>query len=126
MTLPENSFSDLIQEAWSEEISGWDWSFVKGRLQEDPEPWDYISIIRGRSHQSGSQLEMGTGGGELFSSLGHYPPITIATEAYPPSVGIAGARLIPLGIQVVQTEDNTNLAMPFARVRSAPPAGPAF
>ena len=109
------TFTQLVREAWSQEISGWDWKFVEGRLQEDPEPWQYLDIIRQRMQQASSLLEMGTGGGELLAKLRSYPAVTIATEAYPPSVSLAGARLHPLGIQVVQTEDDISFALPFAR-----------
>lgn len=115
MTTPQKTFAQLVQEAWSEEISGWNWKFVDGRMQEDPEPWQYLETVRQHMQHSNSMLEMGTGGGELFAGLGGYPAITAATEAYPPSVGLASARLHPLGIQVVQTEEDVSFALPFAK-----------
>lgn len=114
MSKAQQDFDRLVQEAWSQEISGWDWSYLEGRLVEDAEPWHYPGIARQRMRHAASLLEIGTGGGELFSSLGPYPQCTAATEAYPPSVGLAGARLHSLGVQVVQTEMEVQFALPFA------------
>lgn len=55
-------------------------------------------------------LDMGTGGGERLSRLSSRPRLTVATEAWPPNVAVAAARLRPLGIAVIQDEgapDNT-------------------
>jgi hypothetical protein len=55
-------------------------------------------------------LDMGTGGGEALAGLADRAPRTIATEAWPPNVPVAGRRLLPLGISVIQVEgaaDNT-------------------
>ena len=56
-------------------------------------------------------LDMGTGGGERLSQLSPRPPMTVATEAWPPNVPIAATRLRSLGVPVVQDEgapDNTD------------------
>jgi len=120
MPVDMNNFDHLVQEAWSREFFGWDWSYLKGRMQEETDPLHYLDIVR-QYIQSGqaaeavnSLLEMGTGGGELFATLGLYPARTIATEAYPPSVFLAGSRLHPLGVQVVQTEEDVRLSLPFS------------
>ncbi len=57
-------------------------------------------------------LDMGTGGGEFLSSLAPFPPYTCATEAYPPNVPIAKARLEPLGIEVFQISEDNFLPIP--------------
>jgi uncharacterized NAD(P)/FAD-binding protein YdhS/SAM-dependent methyltransferase len=49
-------------------------------------------------------LDMGTGGGERLARLPSRPPRTVATEAWPPNVPVAAARLRPLGIPVIQDE----------------------
>jgi SAM-dependent methyltransferase len=53
---------------------------------------------------AGSLLDMGTGGGELLAKLSARPRLTVATEAWPPNVPVAAARLRPLAIAVVQGE----------------------
>ena len=114
MTGEEPSFDDLIRQAWEHGIQGWDWSYLDGRMETTPTSWDYPALARQLIRQAGDMLEIGTGGGELFSTLGPFPPCTIAAEAYPPSVGLAGRTLHPLGVQVVQTEDNVDVPLPFA------------
>jgi SAM-dependent methyltransferase len=49
-------------------------------------------------------LDMGTGGGEALSRLAARARRTVATEAWPPNVPVAGRRLLPLGIPVIQNE----------------------
>lgn len=47
---------------------------------------------------------MGTGGGELLSTLQPFPEASYATEGYPPNVLIARNRLEPLGVEVLPVE----------------------
>jgi hypothetical protein len=47
---------------------------------------------------------MGTGGGEWLSSLRARAPVTVATESWPPNVGLAATRLRALGVPVVHVE----------------------
>ena len=56
------------------------------------------------AHDSPDLLDMGTGGGEWLAALRHRPARTVATEAWPPNVEVAGARLRPLGITVVAVD----------------------
>jgi SAM-dependent methyltransferase len=55
---------------------------------------------------------MGTGGGEFLASLHPLPPDTWATEAYPPNIPIARARLTPLGVHVLDVERDDHLPLP--------------
>jgi SAM-dependent methyltransferase len=57
---------------------------------------------------------MGTGGGEFLASLPTRPPLTMATEAYPPNVAVARKRLGPLGVRVVEVTDEHALDLPDA------------
>jgi len=73
--------------------------------------WSYRREIARRAATVSTMLDMGTGGGERLSRLSARPPMAVATEAWPPNVPIAAARLRPLGIPVVQDEgapDNTD------------------
>jgi SAM-dependent methyltransferase len=114
MSVKKDEFTRLVEDAWSHEISGWDWRYLEGRLSEETVPWQYPEMARERIQHARSLLEIGTGGGELFSSLGPFPQRTIAIEAYPPSVGLAGARLHPLAVQVIHSEGDVQRALPFA------------
>jgi SAM-dependent methyltransferase len=105
------SYADLITEAEQAAFSGWDFSWLEGRLISQPTPWDYPA--RQYMHGITSLLDMGTGGGEFLSSLAPLPPETVATEAYPPNQAVARQRLTPLGITVVDVSDDIAIPMPF-------------
>jgi SAM-dependent methyltransferase len=92
-------------------FSGWDFSWLAARSTPGTLPWSYRREVARRAASVHTMLDMGTGGGELLSRLSPRPPMTVATEAWPPNVPIAAARLRPLGIPVVQDEgapDNTD------------------
>lgn len=93
-------FHQLVAEAQFANFSGWDFHWLKGRLIEEDPPWNYVEIVKKHLNGIHSLLDMGTGGGELLSSLTPLPPDTHATEAYPPNQRIAQERLAPLGVNV--------------------------
>ncbi len=70
-------------------------------MEEAPTSWSYPEPVRARLADVTAVLDMGTGGGELLARLAPLPPVTVATEGYTPNVGIARARLAPLGVKVV-------------------------
>lgn len=94
-------FEQLIAEAERQPFSGWDFSYLRGRMREEAPRWDYASLVCERLRAVKSALDMGTGGGEFLAALAPLPPRMVATEAYPPNVEIARARLAPLGVEVV-------------------------
>ena len=60
-------------------------------------------------------LDIDTGGGERLSELqSHWPKLVIATENYPPNVGLSAARLVPLDAHVVDVPSGDYELMPFA------------
>jgi SAM-dependent methyltransferase len=92
----------LLDEAERRPFAGWDFGWQKGRLDSLPLPWDYTASVVRHAKKSPDLLDLGTGGGEWLAELLYRPRLTIATEAWPPNVLIAKARLAPLGIAVVQ------------------------
>lgn len=94
------SFDTLIKAAEEAHFSGWDFSYLNNRWQENEPPWNYRVMVEGLIHTSHSLLDMGTGGGEFLASLDPLPANTCATEGYLPNVPIARERLSPLGVQV--------------------------
>jgi SAM-dependent methyltransferase len=104
-------FNRLIEEALAADFSGWDFSWLEGRMLQEELAWDYPGLVRSHLPAAQSLLDMGTGGGELLASLAPLPPDTHATEAYPPNQPIARARLAPLGVTVHAIEDDVH--MPF-------------
>lgn len=105
-------FENLITEAEKAHFSGWDFSYLKGRLVEEDPEWDYREIVIGHIPRATSLLDMGTGGGEFLSSLPALPETTHATEGWLPNLKIARQRLEPIGVQVHSFNNDKNL--PFA------------
>ena len=101
-------FETLIQEAQTQPITGWDFSYLHGRSVEEVS-WDYKGFVQRAKAQVASLLDMGTGGGEFLSSLAPLPRDTCATEAYGPNVSVAKRRLEPLGVSVVHIESDNDL-----------------
>lgn len=104
-------FQTLVQEAQSTPFSGWDFSWLAGRMHQEQPPWHYPDLVQAQLNGIKSMLDMGTGGGEFLASLQPLPPETHATEAYPPNLPIAQKRLSPLGIVVHHLVDDP--ALPF-------------
>jgi len=112
--MSDRSFDTLIEEAVNEPIEGWDFSYLDGRRIEQSLPWDYPAMVRERMCGVDSMLDMGTGGGEILSTLAPFPPKTLATECYARNVWVARNRLEALGIQVIDTTaDQENAHLPF-------------
>lgn len=104
------TFEQLVSEALNAPFSGWDFSWLAARSTAGTLPWSYRREIASRAAATDTMLDMGTGGGERLARLSPRPPRTVATEAWPPNVAVAAARLRPLGIPVVRDEgapDNT-------------------
>lgn len=96
-------------------FAGWNFSHLEGRYHEEQPPWSYEQIARDLLSAADSLLDIGTGGGEkLLELLGALPPITFATEGYPPNVPVARANLEPHGIRVIEYDIEQTPRMPFA------------
>jgi SAM-dependent methyltransferase len=96
-------------------FSGWDFSYIEGRMLEGQPPWSYSTRAAGLMKQSASVVDLDTGGGERFLKLlPYWPPKVVATESYPPNVKLASERLTPLGAQVLDIEVGDFRLMPFA------------
>lgn len=76
-----------------------------------PLPWNYEARARELLATARSVLDMGTGGGEVFSEiLEAYGGFAVATEPWLPNVPVAARRLQPFGAHVVHAN---SLALPF-------------
>jgi hypothetical protein len=106
------SFADLVDEAAKADVTGWDFSWLDGRASEQRPSWGCAAMMAKRMAAAGAALDVQTGGGEVLASVPKRPPLTIATEAWPPNVAKATALLHPLGVAVVAHDDET--ALPFA------------
>jgi len=110
---------NLLVETWKREerqpFSGWDFSYLDGRMIEDQAPWSYTSRAAELMRRASSVIDLGTGGGERFLKLREvWPGKVVATEDYPPNFKLATERLSPLGVQVVDVPLTDTGSMPFA------------
>ena len=106
------SFDDLVAEADQVAVEGWDFSWLHGRATEERPPWGYARNLAGRLSRARVAVDLQTGGGEVLGEAGGYPPVAVATEAWPPNLTAAAARLRPLGVVVVGHDGLSPL--PFA------------
>ena len=109
--------SELVK-SWKLEaerpFTGWDFSYLDGRMIEEHPPWSYPARARTLMQQSASVLDMGTGGGERLLELrDDWPEQVVVTESYPLNVKLAGERLGPLGVTVVEVALTRVGPMPF-------------
>lgn len=93
-------------------FDGWDFSRLKNRMVEEKLPWNYPSLAKSLVKKSESVLDMGTGGGEVFSSFAPFRK-AVATEGYRPNYLLARKRLGPLGVKVVYFANSTTRRLPF-------------
>ena len=100
---------EYLESEYNSNFSGWDFSYVKGRMQEDILPWNYKEIIKNNIKNKNSLLDIDTGGGEFLYSIDNLPKNTFATEGYEPNIPIATNRLRKKGIIVNAAKDNNKL-----------------
>lgn len=105
-------FDDLVAEAVSADVSGWDFSWLDGRATEERPSWGYQRLMSERLATVAAALDIQTGGGEVLAGAESFPPTMAATESWPPNVALAARRLHPRGVVVVADPDEPPL--PFA------------
>ncbi|MFB8028971.1 class I SAM-dependent methyltransferase [Streptomyces sp. NPDC056465] len=105
-------FDALVAEADAAPVDGWDFSWFEGRATEERPSWGYAHAMAGRLARARAALDIQTGGGEVLASAPVLPPLTVATESWPPNVARATALLHPRGAVVVADSDEPPL--PFA------------
>jgi SAM-dependent methyltransferase len=106
------SFDDLVDEAASADVSGWDFSWLDGRATEQRPSWRYQRLLARRLAEVSAALDIQTGGGEVLDGVPVFPTTMVATESWPANVRLATARLHPRGVVVVADHDEPPL--PFA------------
>ena len=95
-------------------MTGWDFSALRSRYNEDEPPWDFQALCREALRSATSVLDMGTGGGErLLALAAHLPGDTVATEGWEPNLPVATAALAPHGIAVLSYDAAPDELMPF-------------
>lgn len=109
-------FEELVREAESAPMEGWDFSWLDGRATEERPPWGYQRLITARLGMAATVLDVQTGGGEVLAGAleraPRVPARIAATESWPPNVEVAQARLSPFGAAVEEVADGA--ALPFS------------
>ena len=105
MSTPAATFDELIAEGNAVPLEGWDFSWFEGRATEERPSWGYSRLLGQRMAEATSALDIQTGGGEVLAGIPKPPPRLVATESWPPNVGVARRNLAPLGATVVEVPD---------------------
>lgn len=106
------TFEDLLAEAASASVDGWDFSWLDGRATEARPSWGYQRLMGERLGGVSAALDIQTGGGEVLAGAPKLPTTMVATESWPPNLAKATRLLHPLGAVVVADPDEPPL--PFA------------
>jgi SAM-dependent methyltransferase len=107
-----HTFEDLVAEADSASVDGWDFSWLDGRATEQRPSWGYQRLMSERLANVSAALDIATGGGEVLAGAERFPPTMAAVESWPPNAALATKLLHPRGVVVVATPDESTL--PFA------------
>ncbi|MGH3561566.1 MAG: class I SAM-dependent methyltransferase [Mycobacterium sp.] len=106
------TFDDLVAEAATAPVEGWDFSWLDGRASEERPSWGYQRLMSRRLASASAAVDLQTGGGEVLAGAEKFPPTMAATESWPPNAARATRLLHPRGVVVVATHDEPPL--PFA------------
>ena len=74
------TFDDLVAEADSVSVDGWDFSWLDGRATEERPSWGYQRLLSQRLANVSAALDIHTGGGEVLGGAGPFPPVMAAIE----------------------------------------------
>jgi SAM-dependent methyltransferase len=103
------TFDELVSEADSASVTGWDFSWLNGRATEQRPSWGYQRLLRDRLAQATSALDLWTGGGEVLAGARPFPATMAATETWPPNIRPATQLLHPLGAVVIAASEKPPL-----------------
>ncbi|WP_029105210.1 class I SAM-dependent methyltransferase [Mycobacterium sp. 360MFTsu5.1] len=121
------SFDDLLHEAETADVTGWGFGWLAGRAVEERPPWSYVQLLARRFESARTALDLDTGGGEVIDEMRVLPPRLVVTESWPPNARAARERLMPRGVQVVETAGTGRLPFgdgTFDLVTSRHPVAP--
>ena len=105
----ESEWREYLQKEADKVLTGWDFSYLNGRMIETKPPWRYREKVLDFLKPGQRLLDMGTGGGEFLLSLRHPYELTAVTESYGPNYELCRKRLSPLGIDVRCCEGDAKL-----------------
>jgi hypothetical protein len=99
--MTERAFDDLVAEAGTASVAGWDFSWLDDRATEQRPSWGYQRLMAERLGRARAALDIETGGGEVLAGAARFPPTMAATESWPPNIAKATRLLHPRGAVVV-------------------------
>ncbi|XXF79677.1 class I SAM-dependent methyltransferase [Myxococcaceae bacterium GXIMD 01537] len=103
------TFEELVAEADTVSVDGWDFSWLDGRATEQRPSWGYQRMMAERMGRASAALDIQTGGGEVLAGVTKLPPLTVAAESWPPNIAKATRLLHPRGVAVVADADEPPL-----------------
>jgi SAM-dependent methyltransferase len=103
------TFEELVADAVAQPAR-WDFSYLAGRAIEERPSWRYFDRVADAARAATRLLDVETGVGNLLADLPVLPPLAVGTDAYPPSLRAASARLRDRGAAIVGAERS----LPFA------------
>jgi SAM-dependent methyltransferase len=103
------TFEELVDEAASVSVDGWEFSWLDGRATEERPSWGYRRLLGERMAGASAALDIQTGGGEVLAGVPRLPERTVATESWPPNIARAKENLGPHGVTVVPDDDEPPL-----------------
>ncbi len=87
------------------DFAGWDFGFINRRALDPPAPWDYEARGRELAAKASCVLDIGTGGGEVYSGIANGQDARfVACEEWVVNAHYAPQRLRPMGIDVVHSQ----------------------
>lgn len=96
------TFDELVDEAATADVTGWDFSWLDGRATEERPPWGYARLLAERLGTVSSAVDLDTGGGEVVGEAPRFPPRMAVTESWPPNAERARRLLGPRGVEVYE------------------------
>jgi SAM-dependent methyltransferase len=109
-------FEELVAEAASAQVDGWDFSWLNGRATEGRPSWAYARQLVERTARADALLDIQTGGGEVLaevlSRVDAPLQLVAATEGWAPNVARARHNLAPYGVTVADVPDDRDLPFP--------------
>jgi SAM-dependent methyltransferase len=110
----EQTLREIWQHEEQQPFTGWDFSYLAGRMIEEQPPWSYSARASALMQHATAVVDLDTGGAENFLALkAHWPAKVVATESYPPNLQLATQRLAPLNVPVIAVELSENGLLPF-------------
>ncbi|RJL22056.1 class I SAM-dependent methyltransferase [Bailinhaonella thermotolerans] len=103
------TYEELVAEAASAPVEGWDFSWLDGRATEARPSWGYQRLMGERMARAEVALDIQTGGGEVLAGVPRLAPFTVATESWAPNAARARDLLNPRGAAVVEDADEPPL-----------------